>query len=296
MLDDGDLTQVVADPLRFKQRLQIGEEAFALLRAKKHLFTAYETAGAAATAAGVASSSAVAGTFFAPSGLAAALSLATAATPVGWVVAAAVLAGGGYYGVSRWFANKSNAFVDTIPKYINTPIDVLGAALIDLLGSLALRVAMIDGRIDPEERTCIKDHLVQDWGFDPDYVTHALDALTPSADLTRVKTITRDLAQFQAANPDCNAPAMQAELMRFLRELVASDGVVDEREELALEAIERVLQEESQSAIAQIGGNLADMSSKVRDTAASTADWVGNSARALGGLLSKSSARAERNR
>jgi len=108
----------------------------------------------------------------------------------------------------HWFATKSDAFVDTTTKYINTPINVLGAALVDLLGSLALRVAMIDGQIDPEERTCIKDHFVQDWGFDPDYVAHALDALTPSADLKQVKTIKRDLAQFRAANPDCNAPAM----------------------------------------------------------------------------------------
>lgn len=287
MLDDTHLHQVVADPMRFKQQLQIGEEAFALLRAKKHLFTAYETAGAAATAAGVASSSVVAGTLFAPSGFAAALGLATAATPVGWVVAAAVIAGGGYYGVSRWFSNKSDAFVDTIPKYINTPIDVLGAALIDLLGSLALRVGIIDGRLDPEERACIEDHFVQDWGFDPDYVTHALDALTPSADLTRVKTITRDLAQFQAANPDCNAPAMQASLMKFLRDLVATDGVIDEREELALEAIERVMQEESRLTLAKIGAGLSDVSEMAKATAVDTASWVGSSAAALKGQISR---------
>ena len=150
--DDTGLEQVVADPLRFKQQLRIGEDAFTLLRAKKQLYALYETAGAAGTGAAIAGSSTVAGTFFAPTGLTAMLGLATAATPVGWIVAAAVVAGGGYYGATRWFSSKTGAFVDMIPKYINTPIDVLGAALMDLLGSLALRVAAIDGRIDRPQR------------------------------------------------------------------------------------------------------------------------------------------------
>ena len=48
-IDETGIDCVVVDPLRFKQRLHIGEDAFALLRAKKNLFTIYETAGAAGT-------------------------------------------------------------------------------------------------------------------------------------------------------------------------------------------------------------------------------------------------------
>lgn len=283
--DDAGLEQVVADPLRFKQQLRIGEDAFKLLRAKKQLYTLYETAGAAGTGAAIAGSSAVAGTFFAPTGLTAMLGLATAATPVGWIVAAAVVAGGGYYGANRWFSNKTGAFVDTIPKYINTPIDVLGAALIDLLGSLALRVAAIDGRIDPSERECILEHFVQDWGFDPTYSARALDALATHADATRVKKLAQDLAQFQAANPDCNAPAMQAELMRFLRELVAADGVLDEREELALEAIEGVLEDQNRLTISKAGEGLADISKAAGAVAAEAATAIGGTARSFGSAL-----------
>jgi uncharacterized tellurite resistance protein B-like protein len=284
--DDAGLEQVVADPLRFKQQLRIGEDAFKLLRAKKQLYTLYETAGAAGTGAAIAGSSAVAGTFFAPTGLTAMLGLATAATPVGWIVAAAVVAGGGYYGANRWFSDKTGAFVDTIPKYINTPIDVLGAALIDLLGSLALRLAAIDGRIDPSERECILEHFVQDWGFDPTYSARALDALAPHADATRVKKLAQDLAQFQAANPDCNAPAMQAELMRFLRELVAADGVLDEREELALEAIERVLEDQNKLTLSKAGEGLADISKAAGAVAAEAATAIGGTARSFGSALS----------
>lgn len=286
-MDETGLKQVVADPLRFKQRLRIGEDAFATLRAKKQLYTIYETAGAAGTGAAIAGSSAVAGTFFAPTGLAAMLGLATAATPVGWVIAAAVVAGGGYYGVSRWFSDKTSTFVDTIPKYINTPIDVLGAALIDLLGSLALRVAAIDGRIDPAEQACIRDHFVADWGFDPLYVDRSLAAMATRADDTRVKELAANLAQFQAANPDCNASAMQAELMLFLRELVAADGVIDEREELALDAINSVIQQHTKSALAEAGKTLADASKAAGKASLEAAGAVGKTARFLGNSLSE---------
>lgn len=284
----------MADPLRFKQQLRIGEEAFALLKAKKNIYTLWETAGAAGTGAAIAGSSAVAGTFFAPTGLAAALGLATAATPVGWVVAAAAVAGGGYYGLTRWFSDKTGAFVDTIPKYINTPIDVLGAALIDLLGSLALRVAAIDGRIDPAERACIAEHFIHDWGFDQAYVSRALDALTLRADDTRVKVLAHDLAQFQAANPDCNAPAMQAELLRFLRELIAADGRVDEREELAVEAIERLLEEENRLTLAKAGESIAETAKAAGSVAGEAASAIGSTAKAIGGTLSGKLAQAAR--
>lgn len=292
--DETGLEKVVADPLRFKQQLRIGEDAFKLLRTKKQLYTLYETAGAAGTGAMVAGSSAVATTFFAPTGLTAMLGLATAATPIGWVVAAAVVAGGGYYGASRWFSGKTGAFVDTIPKYINTPIDVLGAALMDLLGSLALRVAAIDGRIDPAERECIFDHFVKDWGFDPTFASRALDALAPQVDATRVKTLAHNLAQFQAANPDCNAPAMQAELMQFLRELVAVDGVLDEREEHALEAIERVLNDQHKLTLAKAGEGLADISKAAGSVAADTANAISGTARSIGSAIASKLGKASR--
>ncbi|MFC3175026.1 TerB family tellurite resistance protein [Novosphingobium bradum] len=290
--DATGLEQVVADPLRFKQQLRIGEDVYALLRLKKNLFTISETAGAAGTGAAIAGSSAVASTFFAPTGLAAMLGLATAATPVGWVVAAAVVAGGGYYGASKWFSGKTGEFVDTVPKYINTPIDVLGAALIDLLGSLALRVAAIDGRIDGSELACIADHFVHDWGFDPAYVTRALEALTPRADDTRIKTLARNLAEFQAANPDCNAPAMQAELMKFLRDLTMADGRLDEREELALEAIERLFEEENRLSWAKAGEGLVDTAKAAGTVAGEAASTLGSAAKSVGETLASRLAEA----
>lgn len=84
--------RVVAEPLKFKAKLAIGEDAFASLQTARLVGDLWQV-GTAATAGGLAaSSSAVAGTFFG-GGWLAALGIGAAATPVGWVVGAAVASG-----------------------------------------------------------------------------------------------------------------------------------------------------------------------------------------------------------
>lgn len=243
-----DVERVIADQLRFKQRLQIGEDAYAVLRLRKTLFSLWDSGGAAWTGAGIAKSAAVAGTFFvpaAPTGVLAWLGLAApaiAVTPVGWVIAAGLAAGGGYYGVTRWLASGPDQFVETIPKFINTPIDLLGEGLFEFMATLALRVALIDGHVDASEREAIAEHFIADWGYDATYVAATLPTVEACGDSRRLSELARGLAEFQAANPDCNASAMQAGLVHFLRDVIAADGVITAREERAIKAIEGTFQ------------------------------------------------------
>lgn len=265
-----DLDGVIADPLKFKRRLRIGEDAYAVLRLKNSLQGLWDTGGVAATGATVAASKVVATTFFASTasgGVLSALGIgAAAATPVGWVLAAAAASGGVYYGVNRLVRRHQAAFVDTIPRFINTPIDLLGMQLLDLLGALALRVARIDGAVAAEERATIQRHFIEEWGYSRDYVVAALDILETGSDQTRVKAVATDLAQFQASSPDCNAEAMQSELLAFLREVMEADGVLDEREELAIDAIADVFQKERAITLAKVGRSLSDLSAKTGST------------------------------
>ncbi len=256
-----DLDCVVSDPIKFKLKLRIGEEAYATLRLKNGMQSLWDVGGVAMTGASVAASKAVAGTFFASSaGMFSALGIgAAAATPVGWVVAAAVATGGAYYGVSRLVRGKTGHMVDTIPRFINTPIDILGMQLFDMIGALALRVSSIDGEIHHAERSTIKQHFIEDWGFDPTFTTRALDLLAESTDATRVKAIAKTLAEFQAKNPDCNAEAMQSELLDFLRSVVSSDGILDEREDLAIDAIAATFRQERAITIAKVGRSISDL-------------------------------------
>ena len=94
---------VVSDSLRFKKMLAIGDEAYAALSLKNKAFDAWEIVSAAGTTVGVAKSSVVASTFFAPSGWLSVLGIGTAATPIGWVIAAGVVGGGAWGGITQYF-------------------------------------------------------------------------------------------------------------------------------------------------------------------------------------------------
>jgi len=235
------IERVVADPVRFKLRLGIGEEAYASLRLRKNLMLLWDAGSWGGTGAVIASSQAVATTFFAPTGFLALLGFGTAVTPMGWVVAAAVGSAGAYFGVTRLFGRFAGSRVETIPKFINTPIDMLGASLLDMMGALAVRLAAIDGQVDSCETDAIADYFVSEWGFDRPYVDRALEVLVANSGQAGLKELAGQLRTFQAENPDCNADAMRSEMLSFLREIAMADGVLDEREELALEAIERVV-------------------------------------------------------
>jgi hypothetical protein len=253
--------RVVADSLRFRQRLRIGDDAYAIMRVAKPLQQIWDVGGVAVSGGTVAGSSTVATTLFAHTasgGLLGLVGLGTAAaTPLGWVTAAALLSGGAYWGVTRLFRQAGNAMVDTIPKFINTPIDLLAAGLMDLMGALAVRVATIDGHLDPAELEVIANHFVRDWGYDALYVDKALQLIARESGASRVKDLARALAEFQAANPDCNAVARHAELIAYLRDIAAADGVLDEREELAIDAIEAVFRDESEISMRKVGRSLS---------------------------------------
>lgn len=264
-----DVQKVIANDMRFKSKLGIGADAFATLRTSKMLQQIWDVGGVAATGATAAASTTVATSFFGTFWTT--LGLATAATPVGWIVGAAAATGGAYYGVTRLFRGYAGSRVDEIPKFINTPIDLLGASLLDLLGSLAVKVAAIDGYIDPREQRVMKSYFVEVWGYDTDYVERTFELLLENVDKGRLAEMTKSLAEFVHANPDCNFSAIQKELAYLLQEIAEADGSIEESEEMAIERIIASLEEQNsylssfkRAAAAPISG------------ATSAASWVAN--------------------
>lgn len=216
---------IVAEPLRFKQKLHIGRAAYSILRAKDAAGLVVKTAGAAGLGGAVASSSTVATTFFAPTGIMAWLGLATATTPIGWVVAASVASGAAALGVMTLLGGDKK-YVSEIPHFINTRLDVLATSLMNLVGRLAVRIAMADGHFASSERKAIIDHLVFDWGYDRLYAEKSIDLFAEHDSTLSIETISTFLNDFQSANPDCNNSQMKGELMRFVQEIIEADGVV----------------------------------------------------------------------
>lgn len=236
---------VVEDDLRFKAKLGIGEDAYRSTRLKKSVFEAWDVAGVAATGAQVASSAFVAQKFFlAPSLLTSiGIGTATAVTPIGWVIAASVLSGGAWLGITRYLKDDSGK-TTVIPNFINSPLDVLGLGLFDLMAPLAMKVAAVDGHVHESELDAITNYFVRRWGYSEQFVTRGLQFVTQNINDYDIKTAAATLGAFARDNPDCKANVMLADIKSFLREVMEADGRVDEREEMAIERIDKVFSEE----------------------------------------------------
>jgi uncharacterized tellurite resistance protein B-like protein len=243
---------VVEDELRFKARLGIGEDVYTSTRVKKAVFEAWDVAGVAATGAQVASSALVAQKFFAAPSLLASVGIgtATAVTPIGWVIAASVLSGGAWLGITRYLKDDSGR-TTVIPDFINTPLDVLGLGLFDLMAPLAMKVAAVDGHVHESELDTIKHYFVRRWGYSEQFVDRGLDFVSQKLGDYHIKTTAATLGAFARDNPDCKANAMLADIKSFLRDVMEADGQIDEREEMAIDRVEKVFAEEVRFSISR---------------------------------------------
>jgi tellurite resistance protein len=238
-----DIEYVVADDKRFIAKLGAGAGVYSSLTVARGIGDAASVSAAAAAGAGIASSSAVATTFFASSGWLAAIGLGSVAvTPIGWVLAAAVASGGAYYGVLRAFRAYENDLVDTVPRWINTPIDLLGSAIVDMLGGIALCVAQADGEICDAEREHIVSYFANEWGIERAYAEAALMLLEQNLDEADLQERVTSFTAYAQENRDCNLDALTERVETLLRALIMSDGRIDPAEEEALRSVLQLME------------------------------------------------------
>jgi uncharacterized tellurite resistance protein B-like protein len=236
---------VVSDDFRFKAMLGIGEDAYTSVRVSKALFNAWDIAGVAATGSQIAGSATVAKTFFATPSLLASIGIgtATAVTPIGWVIAAGVVSGGAWYGITKFLKDTSRR-TRVIPDFINTPVDILGLGLFDLMAPLAFKVAEVDGRIDQSEIEVAQKYFVGRWGYSDVFVDRGFEYIKKNLGSYSIKEAASGLGAFVRENPDCRVDAILKDVHRFLHEMMEADGRVDEWEQMAIERIEKAFADE----------------------------------------------------
>ena len=270
--------EVVADPLRFKAKLMIGENAYASLRTINRGRELWDVLGTAGTGAAIASSSAVASTFFAPTGLLGLLGIGAAVTPIGWVAFAALTSGGACYGLYRLLGNAKGSRVIEIPKFLNTPLDTLGLGMFDLMAPVALRLAAVDGQVDPQEREFLTSHLVDEWGLNREFVTQGIRAIEPEVMHGNIEAMATELADFLHTNPDCNHLAIASELSQFLRQMLEASGELTAQEELTLALVMTTLSTapagEWSKAWLRARSHAGDTAGRLRQSATKAADWA----------------------
>jgi hypothetical protein len=242
-----EIESVIDDSMKFKAKLGIGEDTYKCLRLKNKLEDVWGPLATASTGVLVAKSSVVASTFFAPSGLLGLLGIGTAVTPVGWVIAAAVVTGGTWIGVSRYFKKMEDQCVTVIPKFINTPLDVLALGLFDLIAPLALKVAKSDGHIDESEKKLIINNFVKEWGYNNQFVLKGIEYVEQKLDDFKLDEVAAEFCVFAKVNKDCKYGFMEEDLLVFLRDIVEANETRDPREEMVIENIQSHFNEANNS-------------------------------------------------
>jgi hypothetical protein len=235
-----NIDTIVAEPLNFKAKLAIGEDAYAALKLKNAAIQVWDVAGVATTAAVVAKSSTVAATFFAPTGFLALLGVGTAVTPVGWVIAASLITGGTWMGISRYLKKSSASRVTVIPKFINTPLDVLALSLFDLLAPLALKIATTEPTVDQTKQEIIHQYFVKEWGYNPEFTREGLKYTASKLNEISIDELAQTLAEFADKNTDCNFKMMSQEILGFLRNIISADQQTNTPEAIAVDKIEAI--------------------------------------------------------
>ena len=233
--------RVVADDLRFRRKLAIGADSFTSVKVLKLASLLGKMAVAAALGAFVSRLDFIAVLFDSCDSIFCNPFGSKSETPLYGVIGFAVLFALLYLILSvlhRRFI-RSRAYV--IPKFVNANINSLGGSLMDRLGSLALYVAISDGRLDPRESACIREYFIEEWGFDAHYTDEALDRLLKKAKWMTLDQIVTDLTTFARRHPDCNFTVICEDFFRFLSEIGAADKEIHEREEQAFKAIEKAL-------------------------------------------------------
>lgn len=266
-----DVECVITEPLKFKAALAIGEDAYASLRRGNKVKEWWDMIGAIGGGAAAAQSSIVATTFFAPHWLLATFGFGTAVTPVGWVIAAAVVSGGAWYGIQKVLSSAVDSRITKVPKFINTPIDVLAVSLFDLLAPLGLKVADADGVVTDDERDTLVRYFVRTWGFDERFAKAGIAHLEQHLADFSIEDIARRLAEFKKNSPDCNYEAMSQNILEFLTQVMEADGRIDEAEEMAIESVRAIFSEVGKSTLSK---RIDSLSGSVNQTFKKTAETL----------------------
>jgi len=221
---------IINEPLRFKVKLGVDESAFEFLGAKEHLATFTKALRFGWDASKLARSPGVAGSFFARSSILSTLGLGAATTPIVWILAAGVLSGAAYVGVRQLFVRSKDTHQVIVPPYINTPLDVIAVALMELMLPVSLKVANSDNVISKKERAVFRDYYVDQWGYNSLFLDRMITEYEENLDSISFAALSKSLKEYCRSNPDTDPKIILDDFLAHVTEVIEANGDVGKKE------------------------------------------------------------------
>ena len=129
-----------------------------------------------------------------------------------------------------------------IPKYINTPLDLIADQMLGLMLPLSLKIAKADDdQITESEREAIVDYYAGEWGYARVFVDRAIKTAENLVANKSYKELSKSLMEYCDKNKDCKRKAVVQFLLTHLDEFIETEekSVHQERKYLALEHLKQ---------------------------------------------------------
>ncbi|ABK45809.1 hypothetical protein Mmc1_3322 [Magnetococcus marinus MC-1] len=222
---------VLEEPEKFKARLKIGSESFTYLNKAENLSDFLTVLGGGGLA-----SAGAATAWFGSLGLVGQLGLAVGAvsTPVGCVTLAGVGGAAAVFGAQRLFKSVKKEAISEVPKFINSPIDVLAASILNIFAPIALKLAHSDGNYRESERKVIQRYFINDWGFNRSYLVEALAEMEKNLDKYSYAVLSDNLRDLEKTG-DLKFSVMTKEILTIAKSVCNADGFIHEAEKKDLQ-------------------------------------------------------------
>ena len=230
-----DIPAVIDDDFKFKTKLEIGDDHFTYLKSAKNLADFGGSILGGVGAGGVAATA-----WYSTLGLGGKLLLAfNIGNPVGWIVGATALGATGVYGLikakDKFIKKAEDELVTKVPKFLNTPLDLLGLSIATLMLPVSVKMAQADGNFCHMERTQILKYFTDEWGYNSEFIEKLMQAQESKMESFSYKEYAKTLKAVCKKTSEFKLSQVSDEILNFQREIILMDGEIhpDEVKELA---------------------------------------------------------------
>ncbi len=238
-----DTPCVIENNFNFMKKLNIGDEHLTYLNNSKNLVTVVESLLGGAgigglTAVGWYSTLGIGGKLL--------FGLSLTAPPIGWVVGASALGAAGVFGLkkakNKYVRKAEDALITKVPKYLNTPLDLLGLSLATLMLPVSVKMAQADGEFCTIEREQISKYFIDQWGYNGEFISKLTEAQETKIDSFSYKDYAKTIKAVCSKTKEFKHNQLTEEILDFQREIILMDGKVHPKEEQELAALRIYLQ------------------------------------------------------
>lgn len=237
-----DEPRIVDDSLKFKMKLSIGDEAYAILNNAENLTDFLKAMGG-----GIGFTSLTTLGWYAGLGTLSkvALGFGIISSPVGWIF------GAGALGIISTYAlihaskkinkKKESIFFDRIPKYLKTPLDILGLSIISAILPPAIKIAKSDSKLCTREYDVMCSYFVDGWGFNKEFIKSAIKEQELLNDNFDYDIYVKALIDATRENTDIKYDVLEKEIIFILNEIMNADGTIGQEELNELDLLAKTL-------------------------------------------------------